>query len=166
MTSSAEIRWPPEFDPSRAPVHVRNDIVTTAAPEMVWAWLVRAAAWPSWYSNCGNVRIEGGGQDLAKGSAFRWWTFGVPLASCVKEFVPPERIAWTALGPGVWAYHAWLIERVTAGSHITTEETQYGWLAQLGHKLMPHRMQRGHDLWLESLRRQAERGLPPDAKGH
>ena len=163
MTSSPlEIRWPPEFDPGRAPapVHVRNDIVTTAAPEVVWSWLVRAAAWPTWYSNSHNVRIESGGHDLAKGSVFRWRTFGVSLVSRVEEFAPGERIAWTARGLGVSAYHAWLIRPVPAGCHVLTEETQYGWVARLGSKLMPSRMSEGHQMWLESLRRRAETGSP------
>ncbi len=157
MTGSSEIRWPAEFDPSRAPVHVRNDIVTTAAPDVVWSWLVRAATWPTWYPNCPNVRIEDGGQDLAKGSTFRWWTFGVPLVSQVEEFEPPARMAWNARGLGLWVYHAWLIEPVAAGSHIITEETQQGWVPRLAHKVMPNRMHDGHQMWLGSLRRRAER---------
>ena len=163
MTSSP-IRWPSEFDPSRAPIHVRNDVVTTATPDVVWAWLVPATAWPGWYSNAHAVRIEGGGEELFQGSAFRWWTFGVPLKSTVQEFVPPQRIAWTAGGPGVWAYHTWLISPVPAGTHVLTEETQYGWVARLGNALQPRRMSNGHQVWLESLRRQAERGVPSPAK--
>ena len=160
MTFSSEIRWPPGFDPGRAPVLVRNDIVTTATPEAVWSSLVRARAWPTWYSNSQNVRIDGGAQDLTAGSVFRWRTFGVSLVSRVEEFVPGERIAWTARGIGVSAYHAWLIQPVPAGCHILTEETQYGWLARLGSKLMPNRMPQGHQMWLESLRRRAEGGSP------
>jgi uncharacterized protein YndB with AHSA1/START domain len=165
MTSSSEIRWPPELDPGRAPVHVRNEMVTTAPPEVVWSWLVRAAGWPTWYPNSHAVRIEGGAQDLAEGSLFRWRTFGVSLVSRVEEFVPAERIAWTARGLGVRAYHAWLVRPLPAGSHVLTEETQHGWLARLGSKLMPNRMSQGHQVWLESLRRKAEAG-PPERDAH
>jgi len=40
------IRWPEEFRPDRAPIHVVNERESTASPSAVWAALVRAAKWP------------------------------------------------------------------------------------------------------------------------
>jgi uncharacterized protein YndB with AHSA1/START domain len=106
------IRWPDEYHPSRAILDVRNELDIPVPPEAVWAWLVRAELWPSWYLNAHNVRIEhGAGPDLAPGTVFRWTTFGLPIRSRVEEFVPGERIAWDAHGLGLRAYHAWVIER-------------------------------------------------------
>ena len=161
-TQESGIVWPSEFEPEPAPVHVRNEIEMAAPPERAWAWLVRAPLWPTWYRNSKRVRLlRGGYPDLALGSRFHWWTFGVPITSEVREFAPPQRLAWDAVGTGVRAYHAWLITPTPRGCHVLTEETQHGVLAQLGAFLMPNRMSKYHQIWLESLRDRAEGGLPP-----
>jgi hypothetical protein len=150
------IRWPERYHPDRTGVFVTNSLTVTVAPEILWAWMIRATLWPTWYSNSSNVVIEGGGQELSLGARFRWKTFGVSLVSVVEEFVPCERLAWSARGTGVDAYHAWLFE---PGS-ILTEETQNGVLARLGALVMPNRMHRYHQMWLENLRDKARIGSP------
>ena len=75
--------------------------------------------------------------------------------------MPCERIAWDARCCGVRAYHAWLLRKVPGGCHVVTEETQHGWLARLGDLLLPRRMHRGHQAWLEALSAKAAAGLPP-----
>lgn len=155
------IRWPAPFDPSRAGVYVVNEIDIPAPPETVWAWLVRAALWPAWYPNSRNVKfLAGAPPDLAPGTRFRWWTFGVTIESAVEEFEPYERLAWSARAPGIRAYHAWLIEKTPAGCHVLTEETQHGFLARLGSLLMPNRMRHHHQIWLEQMRAKAAGGPP------
>jgi hypothetical protein len=155
------IHWPERFDPKRCPIHVRNELAMTARPDNVWAWLVRAVRWPSWYPNSHNVRIEHSDRpDLAAGVHFRWRTNGVSLRSKVEEFVPCERLAWDARAWGVSAYHAWLIEPRPGGCWVLTEETQQGWLARLGALLMPNKMHRVHQMWLERLQAMALDGPP------
>lgn len=156
------IRWPDRFLPTRAPVHVRNEVDIEAPSDRVWAWLIRATDWPRWYPNASNVALEGGGADLAAGARFRWRTFSASLRSVVEEFEPPSRLAWSARGFGVEVYHAWLLSPTDSGCHIVTEESQYGALARLDHALRPHRMELGHQLWLDNLRaRVLEGGAPP-----
>ena len=156
------IRWPEEFDPAGSPVFVSNELDIAAPPVAVWAWLLRAELWPTWYSNSRNVRIlEGPRPDLAHGTRFRWWTFGVRIESVVREFEPYERLAWDARAPGIRAYHAWLLTRTAAGCHVLTEETQHGFIARLGKLFLPNRMHRGHQHWLERLEQKARAGLPP-----
>ena len=134
-----------------------------AAPEVIWAWLIRATRWPTWYENSAKVRfLQGNPPDLALGTRFRWKTFGVTIESTVLEFVPEERIAWDAQGVGVDAYHAWVLHRTAQGCHVLTEETQHGWLARAGDLLMPRRMSKYHQLWLEGLRDKAAEGFPPE----
>lgn len=155
------IEWPERYNPARTPIHVRNEVESAAAPEAVWAWLIRAALWPSWYPNSRNVRVDGGASvDLVNSGSFTWRTFGVAIRSTVLEYEPPYRIAWNASGLGVDAYHAWLITPTAAGSHILTEETQYGWGARLNNWVFPNRMSRFHQLWLDRLSVCAEHGLP------
>ena len=148
----SQIRWPERFDPRRAPVFVSNELSVTASAEAVWEWLIRASLWPSYYSNSADVVLDGGAEELGEGTRFRWKTFGVKLRTQVTEFEPVQRIAWLAEGRGVEAYHAWLLTpEPNGGCHILTQETQYGWLARLGKVLMPGRMHRQHQRWLEGL---------------
>jgi len=156
------IRWPDRYHPDRAPVHVRNDTVVAAPAAAVWAWLVRAPLWPTWYPNSHNVRLlNGNGEALALGTRFKWRTFRVGIRSTVVEFEPPSRITWDATGLGVDACHAWLIESVAGGTRILTEETQHGWAAVLNARVFPRRMRHFHQVWIEELGRRAGTGLPP-----
>lgn len=151
------IRWPEEYDPSHACVHVSNSIDISASAEEIWAWLIRAALWPSWYPNSRNVRFENPpGPDLAGGTRFRWRTFGITIESIVEEYVPFERLAWTATASGLRAYHAWLIQSSSRGCQVLTEETQNGFLAWLQKLLLPTRMYHYHQIWLEQLKLMAE----------
>jgi uncharacterized protein YndB with AHSA1/START domain len=162
MTRAVAVAWPDHYHPRNCPVHVRNELDMAASRENVWAWLIRATLWPTWYFNSANVRIlEGAGQDLRHSTRFRWRTFGVTIDSTVLEFVPGERIGWDAHGIGVDAYHAWVLQPSAKGCYVLTEETQHGFLARLGSLVMPNRMSRFHQIWLEGLDTQARAGLPP-----
>ena len=79
----------------------------------------------------------------------------------VQEWVPNERIAWTGKAFGLDVYHAWLIEKTATGCHVLTEETQHGFMVRLGKLFMPNRMSTFHQIWLEGLRDNAMKGLPP-----
>jgi len=151
------INWPSDYHPSRTGVHVSNSLTVQAKPEVLWAWMIRAQLWPTWYPNSSYVVfLNAAGPDLSKGTRFRWKTFGVTIESEVREFEPLERLAWNARGIGVDAYHAWLFEP----NNVLTEETQNGFLARLGSLAMPNRMHKYHQIWLENLREKALTGLP------
>ena len=152
------IVWPDRYAPQNTAVHVRNEIAIDAPPQAVWTMLVRAADWPRWYPNARDVRLADGARELALGTRFTWQTFGVAVASTVREFVPAERIAWDGHGTLLDVYHAWLIEPRGAGSWVLTEESQNGLAARAQALFMPKRMWRGHQLWLERLKAEAERG--------
>ena len=156
------IKWPERYHPSRAPIHVVNELTIPAPCEQVWAWLIRAPLWPSWYSNASDIRlIDRPHSELRLGTLFTWRTFGVKLKSTVQEFVPCERLAWNGRGLGVDAYHAWLLLPRASGTHVITEETQYGALARLQSIFTPGRMKRGHQIWLEKLSANVQSGPPP-----
>ncbi|MEO6023374.1 MAG: SRPBCC family protein, partial [Burkholderiales bacterium] len=119
MQSGNEIIWPAHYQPSHCPIHVRNEIDIAAPADHVWAWLIRAPLWPTWYVNSANVRIISiTSPDLALGTTFRWKTFGVNIESIVQEFVPGERIAWNGTAFGLEVYHAWLIQKTATGCHV------------------------------------------------
>lgn len=161
MAEPDRVNWPPKYAPENAPVHVRNEMTMAAPADAVWAWLIRAPLWPTWYPNSAGVQLAAGaGPDLALGTRFHWRTFGASLDSTVREFVPGERIAWDAQGVGADVYHAWVLRRTPEGCYVLTEETQHGWLARLGNLFLPNRMHEGHQVWLEALQRQAAQGFP------
>jgi hypothetical protein len=160
------IRWPERYAPARTAVHVRNEMeMPGVSSEAVWAWLVRARLWPTWYINSKDVKIlgDGDGEDLRAGSRFTWKTFGASLQSVVEEFVPNERLAWSARGTGIDVYHAWLIEKRPAGCYVLTGENQNGFLARVSAALRPGNMHRYHQVWLEALNEKAKSGPPPRA---
>lgn len=165
MTAITQQRiiWPDRFAPAQVPVFVSNQIYIPVSPAIVWAWLVRAALWPTWYANAQHVRGLSGEvlDDLKAGSRFLWTTFSVPITSEVIEYQPTERIAWSAKGVGLDAYHAWLLIPEGDGCRVLTEEAQHGWGARIVNFLRPHRMSDGHDLWLKSLEIKCRQGLPP-----
>ena len=156
----ADIDWPACYRPEATSVHVRNELAIDAPAERVWAWLVRASRWPEWYSNARNVRIEGRARDLSPGAHFDWRTFGAAVHSVVEEFVPTMRIGWTGRGFGLDVYHAWIIEPREAGCYVLTAENQNGIAARLQALVLPRRMWRYHQLWLEGLAAQARQGPP------
>lgn len=132
-----------------------------SSQDIVWAWLIRAQLWPTWYPNSANVQIIGSQtSDLAIDTRFSWKTFGLKVESQVMEFLPPKRLAWDAHTRGFDGYHAWLIEKNEAGCHVLTEETQHGLLPRIQKLFSPKRMNNQHQVWLESLREQASKGYP------
>ena len=161
-TKSDQIFWPPGFEPEKSPIRAHNEISIVSSKENVWAWLVRATLWPTWYPNSANVEfLSGAPPDLVLGTKFRWKTFGVTVESVVREFVPFERLAWDAQRGGLKAYHAWLIQPTPEGCHVLTEETERGWFARLGKALRPKQLEQKHQVWLEQLKAKAIAGLPP-----
>lgn len=156
--NSPVIHWPAAFAPAVSPVFVSNTIEVKASPARVWFWLCNAASWQQWYRNASHVQIlQPPGPLLQAGTTFRWKTFGIRLQSTVQEFIPHERLAWNAMGTGIRAYHAWLIIPGPHGCTVVTEETQHGWICRLGGLLMPGRMYKYHQIWLQGLKHMAEK---------
>jgi hypothetical protein len=163
MSTTSQIQWPSGFETANCKVHVHNELAMTSVPETVWAWLIRAQLWPTWYPNSANIEfLTGQPPNLALGTRFRWKTFGITIESNVLEFVPNERLAWDAHGTGLNVYHAWLIQKTNEGCKVITEENQGGVVAQLGKTLRPTRMEKMHQIWLEGLSARASTGLPPE----
>ena len=161
MVDLSQIHWPANYDPASCPVHVRNELDMASTPETVWAWLIRAQLWPTWYSNAANIRfLKGDPPDLALGTQFRWKNSGLTVESKVLEFVPPQRLAWNGHAMGFDGYHAWLIEKTESGCSVLTEEVQRGFFPRLQKALAPRRMERFHQVWLEGLRDKSATGMP------
>jgi hypothetical protein len=110
---------------------------------------------------------EGAPPELALNAEFSWTTFGIRVRSRVTEFVPDDRIAWTAHALGVEVYHRWFLRpdgrwsfgpdnrwmfRPNGGTVVVTEECEKGLLPSLTRWLMNKGLHAGHQLWVERLR--------------
>ena len=155
------MKWAAGFGPESSSVYARNEIVIAAPAERVWRWLIRAAKWPEWYSNSANVSfLSGEPPDLALGTEFRWKTFGATITSRVIVFEPPLELVWDAHGV-LDANHGWIIEADSGGGcRVITEECQNGILPKLAWWYLRPMLLRGHQKWIESLKRVAESGDP------
>jgi uncharacterized protein YndB with AHSA1/START domain len=150
--NQARVRFPPEFSPLRCPVHSYNEIVAPVAPEKVWAALIRAEQWPTWYPHCKRLKFESGsGPDLALGTRFSWSTLGVRVTTTVEEFEPPHRLAWRGAGAGSAGYHGWVIAPRADGTLVVTEESQHGLVSSLGRFFLRRALLHVHQIWLERL---------------
>lgn len=161
MSPPSVVRWPAGARPEGAAVHTYNALAIAAPPPRVWAWLVRATAWPSYYGNARNVRFENApGPDLKLGTRFTWTTFGVRVDTTVVELVANERLAWRGETLGGTGYHGWVIEPTPTGCHVVTEETQRGLVPSLGRWFLRRGLLTQHQRWLEGLARIAATGPP------
>ncbi|EFE95281.1 SRPBCC domain-containing protein [Serratia odorifera] len=153
--------WPEQFDPRISPIYALNDIDIKAPPEVVWALLVNAENWASYFPPEDRVKILSGDSELQAGTTFHRVTVGFPMSLVVTEYVPGRRIAWSATVDGdsthSSAYHGWVITPTPDGCHLLTEETQQGefFLETLGRK-HPGALYRYHQEWVERLAQAAE----------
>jgi hypothetical protein len=69
-----------------------------------------------------------GGDKLAKGTVFRWSTFGLPLESNVNEFAPYSRVGWYGYAPDSEPtfYHTWYLVPQDGGCLAVTDEVGKG----------------------------------------
>ena len=154
---SKDIHWPDAFHPEQADLFAHNVIEVHASCEKVFANIVDAQAWPSWYPNSHNVKLLNSPDGkLHEGTRFSWDTFDVHIESRVHEFVPNSRIGWFGNGTGINAYHTFLLLKTDEGCHIVTEEVVKGPGAVEFREKQPNAMHAGHDLWLETLKQRSE----------
>ena len=165
MTTSANTaaRWPERHLPANAAVFLRNELVIPATAEAVWRHLLRAADWHAWYPNVSSIHfLSHAGPDLRNRSRFRWRSSSARITSKVLEFEPCSHLAWESTGIGIHAYRTWDLTPQPDGSTLVrTEETQNGWLARLIKTVMPGRMSRRNQTWLQALAARAHTDPTP-----
>ena len=153
-----DIHWPKGQHPEDADLFAHNEIMVNASCETVFANIVDAQSWPSWYPNSHNVVVHDSPDNkLHEGMTFSWDTFGVHIESTVHELVPNSRIGWWGLGTGMKAYHTFLLVKTDQGCHIITEEVVRGEGAIKFRQEQPSAMHDGHDLWLKVIKARSEK---------
>ena len=118
--ASPLVHWPPGLEPRNVDVFIHNEGWIDASPDIVWANLIDASQWPSWYSNSADLRIEGGQPQLGMGVSFNWKTFGFPIRSTVDAFDPGREIGWSVDNPVFMVHHGWVLVRSSSTSSSRT----------------------------------------------
>ncbi len=155
-------RWPDEARPEVSPVYARSAVDVAASIGDVFAWLVQAERWPTWYAQCGSVRILAGpAPALGIGTRFRWTVLGVPVETIVEECDQPHRLAWSGTGLGAAAYHSWDLEPTATGCRVVTEETQRGAVPSLLRFVLRPLLRFTQERWLAALATTAASAPPP-----
>jgi Polyketide cyclase / dehydrase and lipid transport len=153
--ANEQIHWPKEMTPKKADSFVHNQIFIKAPASVIWSNLVKAKDWPKWYANSSDVQITDG-SELGPKTEFKWTTLNFPIASRIDEWVPNERLSWYGDGPGIRAYHTWLIVPKADGCEVITEESQVGPSAIKFNLAQPRAMYDAHDWWLSALKVRSE----------
>ena len=150
---SANIHWPDGFDPDHADLFAHNAIIINASVESVWAKLITATAWPTWYSNASDVVVNDSSGQLGQDVTFNWTTFGLEDRQQDLRVRPalPSRLVRqrrsVARLPHLAAHPP-----VDHSAYVVMEEIGMGDGANHLALTNPGHMHRGHDLWNISLK--------------
>jgi len=124
----------------------------------VWRHIVEARQWPEWSPNAHDVRmVNDRTAVLQRDSRFAWSTFGIHIDSTVHEFVPNSRVGWFGKRTDIDAYHTWFLVAASRACQLITEEVAKGPGAMAIRTSDPNGMHKGHELWLNSLKRLSEK---------
>lgn len=100
-----------------APIKAHVQVQISAPPEKVWALLIDAASWPSWYPDIENVETP---TSLAIGTRFTWKSGSTSIHSEVHLFEPQHRLSWTGTAFPARAVHVWELEPTPGGGTLVT----------------------------------------------
>ncbi len=151
------INWPKQYKPENSRFFVHNEIFIAAPAPVIWNLLLDAEQWPAWYTGATNVQYTDTTiNKLANNVSFTWNTMNLHFVSTIQEFVPQQTLCWQSEKRSINGYHAWLIIPADGGCRVITDESQRGWLTFFEKVFQPRKLQRLHDVWLLSLKQQAE----------
>ena len=152
-----EINWPAQYRPEDATFFISNRIDISAPPEVVWGVLIEAESWPTWYEGASNVVVlDSSDGILREDSEFTWRTMDLDFTSVIHEWHPPHRMGWESRRGDIKGYHAWLLIPTDDGTTLITDESQFGFLANMQRWFLPNRLRELHDVWLLEIKARAE----------
>lgn len=156
-SNSEKINWPASYEPSKSRFYVHNEIEINARPEIVWAHLIDALKWESWYIGAKNVSFKDPTDTVLNSeSVFNWKTMGLKFQSTIKEFEPNRLLAWESKKKSIQGYHVWLIVPTEKGCKVITDESQNGWLTFFEKIFQRNKLKKLHDVWLSELKKKSE----------
>lgn len=146
--------WPVRFDANRDAVFSYNEIfIPDVAPGKIFAVLISAKNWSSFYPNASDVEILSSKDGkLFADCKFQWKTFATKQKSKIELYEQDYALGWSAESPGTHAFHRWILEPQGNGTLVITEECQNGITAWLDSFIMNPGLHAAHQLWLERLK--------------
>lgn len=158
QNTSEKINWPSEYEPAKSKFYVHNEIEINAKPEIVWAYLIDALKWQSWYKGAKNVTFTNQADTVLKAnSIFNWETMGLKFQSTIKQFEPSRLLAWESKKKSIQGFHVWLIIPTEKGCKVITDESQNGWLTFFEKTFQGKKLKKLHDVWLSELKKKSEK---------
>jgi uncharacterized protein YndB with AHSA1/START domain len=118
-----------------------------ATIQSVWASLIAAPLWTTWFPSATRVTLPEGHEHLELGLRFTWSQAGFFLHTKVREFTPFRRLSWIAKSPWIEAFHTWDLEPTVSGCSVVTDETQRGLMPSLFGFAVKPQMLALHDRW-------------------
>jgi len=151
------IRWPSRYQPEKATFFVSNRIDIQAPPQRVWEVLIDVESWPKWYAGARDLSLASTTPGkLAPNAVLSWNIMDLDFTSTVHEFEPPYRLSWESRKSTIQGYHTWLLIPTEFGTHLVTDESQFGVLAWLQGIFIPKKLSRLHDQTLAQVKQRAE----------
>lgn len=158
--SASTIDWPKAYQPEKSRFYVHNEIEINASPEQVWAVLIDALKWETWYIGAKNVQmLDSNDLTLKEGCKFSWETMGLSFVSEIKAFENHRYLAWESKKKSIQGYHVWLIVPTDSGCKVITDESQNGWLTFFERTFQGKKLKKLHDVWLLELKKISEAKL-------
>jgi uncharacterized protein YndB with AHSA1/START domain len=139
----------------QAPLVAKKEIFIQAPPQAVWKIHTDINAWSQWQPGIASSKLDG---PLTAGAVFQWKPGGMTINSTIEVVEPNERIGWTGTAIGTQARHIWTFKLHKDGTLLTTEESMNGWLPRALKSVMPRFLEESLDIWLQSLKKQADGG--------
>lgn len=156
--ANPDVHWPAGFTPDAADLFAHDEIGIEAPPSVVWRHLVEAPKWPEWHPSAQDARILSGATDLLdQDTRFEVAMLGVRVNAVVGEFMAYSRLGWLGNGPGVRAYHTWLLTSVADGCQVITEAVANATGILTTFEPDTEALRRGLGLWLSGLKQVSER---------
>ena len=140
-----------------APVVSRADGTIDAPTDDVWRILAAIEQWPTWNPDVKSVSIDG---RVVAGATFRWKAGPGTISSTLTQVDRPRLIAWTGTTLGIRAFHVWRLEERNGRTHLRTEESYEGLVAQMLRRPLRKTLDTALTGGVRHLRAEAERVTP------
>jgi hypothetical protein len=137
----------------QASLVTRKELFIQARPYVVWKVHTDINAWSRWQPGIALSKLD---DSLHVGAVFQWKSGGLTITSTVQVVEPDQRIGWTGRALGTQAKHIWAFQPQEEGTLVTTEESMDGWLVRVLKIVIPTFLDDSLDVWLQSLKQQAE----------
>jgi len=139
---------------SAAPVKTSQSIKIAASSEIVWKTMANVNEWSRWESDISEPRMTG---EFVPGASFDWKSGGLNIHSTVHRADRYSAIGWSGPAFGSFAVHNWTFVSHDAYTEVQVNESMEGWLVKLAAPAFQSGLDTSIKVWLEDLKKEAEK---------